>query len=359
MQDSRNFTGRIAAATIRRTLYVSITCWLCSITGLAQAHQSRWEFTEQFIRDTWLHPIRTLDVEIAGAGPVHDPANDCEIHIGAELSDQSISDFAGVVLEPPNVCKDTRRTKSGWRQFYEQMSGDTCHAEGFIRAWPEHLTSGQGASNPPHIMELHPMRELKCPGAEVSVRDKLAAHRDLGYKTGVQSETVLRTFRLWIRRVAHPDTDALSTVEFDYFVCTATANGESCGFGRGVPNFTRLIVATIGSTKRCSGGGQNGEQFRTVIGRARARGRTGQPVARGHLTKFYGLPGTGFFDALGSACSPPGPPTKADFDLLGIFTIDPLSVVKTLDRIKNEHQDGLWTEVEFPIAIIVFDELPE
>jgi hypothetical protein len=334
---------------------------IASLTTLnAQTHQSRWEFTESFIRDTWLHPIRTVDVTIAGEGPVHDPTNDCEIHIGAELADQSISDFADIVLEPPNVCKDTRRSsRQAWRDFYHTLADQTCSANGFIRAWPEHLEVGQGASNPPHIMELHPLRRLNCQNnTNIDVKQQLAAHADLGYKTGRQIETLLRTFRLWVRRMPHPDEQSLSTIEFDYYSCTFVANKEKCAFGGSVHNFGRLLVRTIGNTKRCSGGGNNGEEFRTIIGRARARGRTGAPVARSHLTKFYGLPGTNFYDALGDQCSPAGPPTKASFDVLAIFTVDPLAVLKTVEKISHDNQNGQWVEVPFPVAFIVFDEMP-
>jgi hypothetical protein len=321
-------------------------------------HQSRWEFTEQFVRDTWTHPIRMLKVTIGGAGPVHGEPDDCEIHIGAALQDPSISDFEDVVLEPPNVCKDSRRSLSAWRTFYQGMAGELCEAEGFLRAWPEHLTSGSGASNPNHIMEMHPLRQLTCPGGQVELRDQLAAHADLGYKTGAQIETVLRTFRLWVRRTHHTDGDALNTVEFDYFACTHQSSGDHCGFGPVVPNFGRLKVQSLENTKRCSGGGANGEEFRTIIGRAKARGRTGAPVSRAHLTKLYALPGTNFYSTLGSDCSPPGPPSKQSFDVLGIFTIDPLAVTKTLDRIAKDGLDQQWVEVAFPVAFIIFGEMP-
>ena len=45
--------------------------------------------------------------------------------------------------------------------------------------------------------------------------------------------------------------------------------------------------------------------------------------------------------------------------MLGIFTVDPLSVVKVLDRISKENLDGEWIEVPFPVAYIIFDEMPQ
>ena len=354
---------RSIALLFRYGALLFLFAWACRAYGQppdTDAHSSRWEFTEQFIRAIWLHPIRVLDVNIAGAGPIHGVADDCEIHVGARLKDESVSDFAGVVLEPPNVCKDRRRTQGAWRSFYDGTAGLKCQADGFIRAWPEHLTSGGGASNPLHVMELHPLRALTCPGLTVDLREQLVVPPDLGYKTGRQIDTVLRTFRLWVRRMPHPDSDALNVVEFDYFTCLVQGNGEKCGFGlSGLHNFARLAVNVVGSTKRCSGGGGNGEAFRTIIGRARARSRTGSPLAQAHLTKLYALPGTQFYSDLGENCSPPGPPTKTEFDLVGIFTIDPLAVVKTLDRVTTDHLDGQWVEVAFPMAFIIFDNVPE
>jgi hypothetical protein len=330
--------------------------------GLAQQpnHVSRWELTESFIRNVWLHPIRAMDVKLLGAGPVHVPDDDCEVHIGTELKDQTISDFANIVVEPPNVCKDGRKSsKAAWRAFYNTAANHDCVSEGFIRVWPEHLSNGVLPSNPDHFMELHPMRSLVC-GSTLSIdtRQQLAAHSDLGYKTAGQISTLARTFRLFIRRTPHPDSSALNTVEFDYFACLYVNGSESCGWAKsGLHNFARLRVQTIDSTKRCSGGGTDGEQFRTILGRARARSSSGYVSTRAQLTKLYALDGTNFYDSLGNC--PATATGSTTFDVLGIFTVDPLSVVKVLDRIsKDATLDGQSIEVPFPVAYIVFGEMP-
>src|SRR5207245_2856108 len=80
----------------------------------ARVQESRFEMTEAFIRNEWRHPVRNLDVTILGAGPVHAAVDDCEIHVGAELADQSISDFPDIVLEPPSVCKDRSKSRQAW-----------------------------------------------------------------------------------------------------------------------------------------------------------------------------------------------------------------------------------------------------
>ena len=342
----------------RVAVVAALSLWLGAALW-AQEHTSRWELTESFIREMWLHPLRAMGVTVLGPGPVHTPTNDCELHIGAELADATISDFPNIVLEPPNVCKDGRKSsQAAWRAFYNTASNHACVAEGFIRVWPEHLSGGVLPSNPDHFMELHPMRSLVC-GSTLSIdtRQQLAAHRDLGYKTAGQISTLARTFRLFVRRTPHPDSNALNTVAFDYYACTYVNGSESCGWGKpGLHNFARLRVETLDSTKRCSGGGNDGEQFKTVLGRARARSASGYLSTRAQITKLYALEGTNLYDSLGSC---PAPTTgTSTYDVLGIFTIDPLSVVKVLDRISADNLDGQWIEVPFPVAYIIFGEMP-
>jgi hypothetical protein len=93
---------RVAAAA-------AVFLWLAAPLG-AQEYRSRWELTESFMGEMWLHPVRAMNVTVLGPGPVHGPGDDCEIHIGAEFEDATISDFANVVLEPPNVCNDGRKS---------------------------------------------------------------------------------------------------------------------------------------------------------------------------------------------------------------------------------------------------------
>ena len=312
-------------------------------------HVSRFEMTEPFIRNQWRHPVRNLDVVPQGAGPVHIPADDCEIHVGAELVDQSISNFVGLVLEPPNVCKDKSKSKTAWRAFYDGATGKNCSAVGFIRAWPEHLDSGSGDSNPPHFMELHPLRELSCsPGPKIVLRDKLKAFPDLGFKDAALVDVIFRTFQLWVKRMPHPESSAPTTIAFDYRVCNREET--ACGNRVSVPNFARLTVRPLAGTLRSVTGSAPEENFKTLIVRARPHSEDEGDAVHAALTKLYALEGTDFFQALGS-----GSAIQKDFDVLGIFTIDSLSVIKTLDAMKDKGTDD-WTEVSFPIAIIVFGQ---
>ena len=103
VRQSDQFTTRLRSAPALAMAAVALI-WLV-VPLRAQDHESRWELTEQFIRDTWLHPVCAIDVKVLGPGPVHGPSDDCEIHIGVELKDQTISDFANIVVEPPQCLQ--------------------------------------------------------------------------------------------------------------------------------------------------------------------------------------------------------------------------------------------------------------
>jgi hypothetical protein len=320
--------------------------------AVAQDHESRFEMTESFIRNQWRHPVRSLEVIARGAGPVHGAQEDCEIHVGADLVDQSISDFPGIVLEPPNVCKDHSRTRGAWRSFYEGATGKTCSAAGFVRAWPEHLDTSQGESAPRHFMELHPLRELSCPpGPKIVLRNKLKAFADLGYKDAPLVDVIFRTFHLWVKRIPHPDAADLTSVAFDYRVCNREET--ACSNKITVPNFVRLTARPLARTLRSVAAGASEETFKTVIVRAKPHPDEDSDIGHAILTKVYALEGTDFYQALGDGSS-----LQKDFDILGIFAIDPLSVIKTLDAMKQKGTED-WTEVSFPIAVIVFGEVVE
>jgi hypothetical protein len=325
------------------TLCVVVICPLTFAQSNNDQHESRFELTEDFVRNQWRHPIREIDVIPEGTGPVHDPEPDCEVHIGSRLKDASVSDFPRVVLEPPNVCKDTSKSKAQWRNFYEGATGKNCTAIGFIRVWPEHLNNGNGPSNPPHFMELHPLRQLECTsGPKIDLRGRLKAFPDLGYKDAQLVDVIFRTFKLWIRRVPNPNSPALTIVEFDYTACDR--DQVKCGHGS-VPNFARVTIRVLPGTVRPVPGTGSEESFKTALVRAQPHSDDEGEVVHADLTKVYALEGTDFSNALKDG----GP----EQDVLGIFTVDSLSVIKTLDKMKQAGTDD-WTEVSFPVALIVF-----
>ena len=174
-------------------------------------------------------------------------------------------------------------------------------------------------------------RSVEGSTLSIDTRQQLMAHRDLGYKTAGQISTLARTFRLFVRRTPHPDSNALNTVAFDYYACTYVNGSESCRWGKPGLQFAgcgwRLSIAP----NDVPAAGTTASDSKTVLGRARARSSSGYLSTRAQITKLYALEGTDFYDSLGSC---PAPATgSSTYDVLGIFTIDPLSVVTVLDRI--------------------------
>jgi hypothetical protein len=162
---------------------------------------------------------------------------------------------------------------------------------------------------------------------------------------------IFRTFQLWVRRIPNPDFPDLTNVAFDYRVCNREQT--SCSNRMTVPNFTRLTVHPLPTTLRSIPSDGSEEAFKTLIVRAKPHTTDDSDVVRTVLAKLYALDGTDFSTHLGG-----GSAIDKDFDVLGIFTIDPLSVIKTLDDMKQKGTDD-WTEVRFPIAIVVFGEMAD
>jgi hypothetical protein len=52
----------------RLALVAAALLWL-AVPIAAQEHTNRFELTEQFIRETWLYPLRAMNVTVLGEGP--------------------------------------------------------------------------------------------------------------------------------------------------------------------------------------------------------------------------------------------------------------------------------------------------
>jgi hypothetical protein len=251
----------------RARLALWLLALLLPIPLRAQDHQSQFEFTEAFLKDWAEHPIRDMAVTLDCAGPVHPAAQDCELHIGSQLTDSSIGDFEGIVLEPPSICADQG---SNWRAKINTFKDQACVGHGFPRAWPEHLTSGSGCSNPNHILEVHPLLTLKCGTDDpIDFTDKLRVVPDLGYKDPEIVNKML-TLRLWVCRTCSPSGGELAPLAFDYCFGTKCTREQAS-------NFARFRVRVIASTIRPAAG-KTLPGFASAIARVVALDEEGQPT---------------------------------------------------------------------------------
>lgn len=317
-----------------RALVIIVAACLSAISLFAQERQSRFELSEEFVRSWSTQPVRDVQAKIDCAGPVHTAEKDCEIHIGAAFTDPSFTDFPNVVLEPPNLCKAPRKPT---RAELNELSGEQCTANGFLRAWPEHLDNGSGCSNPDHVLEVHPMVKLTCPDASYDFLDKLHAEEDLGYKTPAIVNRML-DMQFWVCRGCSADETMLA---FDYCF------GNPCTAGH-ASNFARMKAEIIRSTIRP-------EEGKTLDGVATAIARV-QPdpdSPRRRAVKLYAVKGTKFYDDLLAERKKSG--AAPAFDILGIFSLDPFSVVRRVDG--GNFTDGEWEEVNHPVCLLVFGSL--
>jgi hypothetical protein len=310
---------------------------LVASAGAAQEHESRFEFTEAFVKDWGHHPVRDLQAMLDCAGPVHPAEQDCELHIGAHLVDPSIGDFAGIVLEPPSICADGGVT---WRTTINAFKNESCVGRGFLRAWPEHLASGSGCSNPNHILEVHPLLTLTCGNHEpLSFADKLRVVDNLGYKNPSTVNKML-SLRLWVCRTCAPSGGDLAPLAFDYCFGKQCTREQASNFARFK---TRIITSTIRPKT-----GETLEGFASVIARVLPIDANGNATgSRMQLLKLYALEGSTFYTSLLALRSVAAPD---DLDLIGIFTIDPFSILKTLEQPSEDD----WILVPYPVALVVF-----
>lgn len=303
----------------------------------AQDHSSQFEFTESFVKDWANHPVRDVPVTLDCAGPVHPAAQDCELHIGAQLADPSIGDFQGVVLEPPSICADGGNK---WRTKINEFKGASCVGHGFLRAWPEHLTTGSGCSNPNHILEVHPMLTLKCGNAEpLDFTGGLRVVAGLGYKDPAIVNKML-SLQLWVCRTCVSSGEGLSPLAFDFCF------GKNCT-RESASNFARFKARIIASTIRPESGNPS-SGFVSAIARVQPVDQQGKPSgSRMVPLKLYALEGSAFSKAL---LEMRGATHAADLDLIGLFTIDPFSVLKVIEHAAEEQ----WEPVPYPVAFVVF-----
>jgi hypothetical protein len=317
-----------------RGFIIAVAACLFSLTLLAQERQSRFELSEDFVRSWAAGPVRDVRARIDCAGPVHPPKNDCEIHIGAAFVDSSFTDFPNVVLEPPNLCKAPRKPT---RAKLNELSGEECTANGFLRAWPEHLDNGSGCSNPDHVLEVHPMVTLTCPDASYDFIDKLHAEEDLGTKSPAIVNRML-DMQFWVCRGCSADETMLA---FDYCF------GDPCKAGH-ASNFARMEAEILRRTIRPEQG-KDLDGVATVI----ARVRPDPDSPRRRPVKLYAMKGTKFYDDLLAERGKSG--EAATFDILGIFAMDPFSVLRTIED--EGFTGGDWTPVNHPVCLVVFGTL--
>ncbi len=274
--------------------------------------------------------IVELPVRFVATGAVHPVQNDCEMHWAA-TSAVPLGDPAGLVTEPPNVCRSwppTGRPAGGrrrvtWRDYAQStLLGRDCVVRGFPRLAAEHAGGG-APSTPPHVVEIHPLLAVSGPGIALDFTGELRAVPGMVHKRPAVSEPTVGGRRLWVRAAGG-----------DY---QFRDNGAGDDW-----NFAIVDVDRASARMRPVRGGHRLD--------ARVRFRADGPQFP--LT-LYTLSGTAAdARAVTWTTSPAG-----DWHVLGLLTYDPLAVLGAVrDAGGSWRAPRAWTEVTRPLALVVWGE---
>lgn len=266
-------------------------------------------------------PIAVLRVKIGGHSAVHPAKNDCEIHLGGQVSAYQ-GDPDGWVLEPMNACAEplpgtTTYTKTAWLHFGDSVTGKTVDATGIVRIWPEHLTSS-GASNPAHALELHPLLAVSNGSASYDFSKLVYAPQDFpgGVSTGTASSILTHT------TVTVTQSEGMAKINF---------------VAGTIGNFTTLSVRA------------NLQSATEIDGSYRMNGAvildSGQDVA----VKLVTSKGTAINDTIANLIQKGK--SSAQYDFLVLFSLDPVALYGAATQ-----SNGDPVEVKEPIQLIIYGE---
>ncbi len=275
----------------------------------------------------------TFALNLGEHSGVHKLQDDCEMHAAAVPQSSVFGSPNAVVVEPPNVCKNTPSTVGGsgsdWGSLFDGFNGQTCQITGFPRVFTEHASGSSGASNPNHVFEIHPMTHLKCGGQELSFDSLLKVYSGMRAISPSTAADCIDQRQLFVRF----DADSQQYVFREQ-------NGR-CG------NFAIVEVQEVlASTIRSIGGGHS------AIARVSADGQSITTL------KIYTLAPSERDSWLSQLTASGAGATGGNRVLLhGLFTYDYFSIQKALHPVGGDWQKPLdWIPVRYPLAFVVFGQ---
>ena len=262
---------------------------------------------------------------------VHALGSDCEIHIAATASGD-LAWPAGVVVEPPNVCKEraagmpgTGSPASLWPAYLDQhVMKQQCQVVGFPRIFTEHAAGNSDPSNPNHVLEIHPALSLACGNFQLNMRSFLKVYPGMRQIKPETAAACIAERQLQVRK-----HDA--SYEF------RQSGGGSCG------NFAVLQAAV------------NPKWVRKISGGHSAIARVSPGGEGSYSLKLYTYEGTREDNLLANIAQGREPSRRLYFH--GLFTYDYFSILRAVrDPDGTWRTVSDWTEVRFPLAFVVFGE---
>jgi hypothetical protein len=278
---------------------------------------------------------------------VHALASDCEIHIAASPHGTDFGSPNDFVVEPPNDCQippagtaghlSAKKLASLWVGRIEQtmfngrdqngeLVGRNCTFTGFPRIFTEHAqTSGENASNPDHVFEIHPLISADCGGGHtISWSQAIVALPGMRRITPKSADACLRDRTLEVRRDSNSN----------YLFKEAGATGTSgqCG------NFAIVEIVTVDFLRAVNGG-------HSAIARVSADGQSNVTA------KIYTIAGTDIDTWVTQNSGHVS--SNGRMYVHGLFTYDYFQVKKLAD---SNADLSNWTKIDFPLALVLYGE---
>lgn len=272
----------------------------------------------------------SMKVKVTGVGPVHNVANDCEIHIAGTPTSIDVGDPDEVVLEPPGVCKFKPTGVTNWRTFMEQQAlGTEVSVVGFPRIYPEHLTGATGPSNPKHGFEIHPVTSMTVGDKTINFRPEIKAL--VGWKPpkAKSARTIIQETKLFVRH-----RNGQYELRLD-------------PFRKSIPNWAVVEIEDI-----------NPKWIRPTEGGQSAIARVSVDGDKITTIRLYTMDGSEA-DAWLTKIKNEGLPQK-DQKVLGMITYDYFAIAKSVSSYDPQTDQRTWlkpdewTEVKYPVALVLF-----
>jgi len=279
---------------------------------------------------------------------VHSLGSDCEMHIAADPTRIDFGSPDNFVVEPPNECemppagtpghitgtklsklwiKEIETTMFDGRDANGDLIGRECTFIGFPRIFTEHAqTSGENASNPDHVFEIHPLLAADCgSGNQLSWGpDTITSFPGMRQITPGSADACIRERTLEVKTDQQGD--------YTFREAGASGTGGRCG------NFAVVEITTVDFLRTINGG-------HSAIARVTADGQNNATL------KLYAFKGTDLDNWIVTNAGRVTADTR--MYALGLFTYDYFQVKKLIDS----HADlSQWTTINFPLAFILYGE---
>jgi hypothetical protein len=282
---------------------------------------------------------------------VHAVAADCELHAAGKLAGNlTLGSPAGIVVEPPNVCKKRvpqlpagGQLGARWTKYFDDhVTGADCEVAGFPRIFSEHAQGGEAnSSNPDHVVEIHPATSISCGGTTMDFLPLLTVVPGMKRITDNSAIACLEDRKLYVRM-----RGGTAQARYEFLEEGAKGGNGRCG------NFI-VVDAHVSKDyiRALSNGSDHVALARVWIGES-------GPFP----LKIYTYAGTPEDAAVAALLASADENESLEMSLHGLLTYDYFTIAQTLQeddgsggfRWKSAMKD--YVEVSHPLALVVFGQ---